>query len=869
MIKKKESSTDLPETSRKDFMVLETSEQRQSLYDPLRREILRVLDTGVDDFETEVRQSQPIPLEDGSIVTEEVTIKRPIRRLWMTAQEIVDMVESKGEDLGLTQYNCYYHLHKLRDQGLVEQYPPSDEIDSGKRVRGMYFRSAAKFFVPTAFEISAGLAEHDVLPHEVNERAVELAQKVKTTGIADAFEYDLNIKGERYWFSVTMSLHDDGESIVSVVRDTTDTRRAQEALKKSQEHLDLALKGADLAPWEWYHEGARMVFGEKYAELLGYTEDELEAFASNWYTLVHPDDRSHVRSGWHEHLAGRTPFFSAEYRLLTKHGDYKWVIDRGSLVEFDADGSPIRAAGTIRDITYEKLTLEALGQSEEKYQRLVTDSVQGIAIIESGRLAFANPAYAKTLGRNIGELLAMDSNDIWRIIHPDDRNRLEERNRLVQQGAITLPVHRFRYVRPSGEIRWVDSYTKVIDYEGRPAIQALEVDVTEQYNTEQALKESELRYRTLFENISDAVFTTDPNGEIMFCNSVSGEMFGYSPQEMIGMPIADLIHPDDRGWVLRTFGANISRSESRYHGLEARGIRKDGSTFYFHATGTALRSDGAHYGFQSLVRDISDRVESEKALKTQRDLAQMYLKMAGNVFLVLDQVGNISLLNKVGRAILEIPDDEDVVGESWFRFVPKDERDEVRKMFDRLMHGVPDHIDYKERPVRTKRGNIRLIAWRTNVLYDENREIIGLISSGEDITERRQTEEELMEQEEKTRVLASQLESMINAATNAIGLLQDSKLAIVNDGFVELLRYDRADLVGRTIWSISPRNQSKGVSSKKSMEEHLSEIQMQSSLHFPWTLRTSDGKDLLVSAELRRIENDPAVVFTIRGVGES
>ncbi len=745
---KSDLSIDLPETERKAFMVLETSEQRQSLYDPVRREILRTLDGGIEDFDSEVKRTEQV-LKDGTRVVEEVTVRKPTRRYWMTAQEIVDLINEKDPKLGVTSYNCYYHLHKLSDQGLVEQYPPDSE---GKRVRGMYFRTAARFFVPTAFEISPGLKEADVLPPEASKHAVELAQKVKTSGVADAFEYSIDIGGTTYWFSMTMSLHDDGESIVSVVRDISETRRAQEALKRSREELDLALKGADLAPWDWYEKRQEMVFSKSFANFLGLSVKKLSEYGKDRFKLVHPDDVGLVKQKWTEHFTGQTPFYSAEYRILTNDGTYKWVMDRGSIVERDSEGNPLRAAGTIRDITWEKLTLEALGQSEEKYLRLVNDSIQGIVIIQKGRIMFANPAYAKIVGRTVGELLSMSAKEVWSTVEPEDRAVLEKRNQDSIKGE-DLPRYRFRHVRPNGEIRWVESYAKVIDYEGDAALQAVEVDITDQYIAEQKLRQSEERYRQLYENLSDGVITTDPEGLVTFCSPVAAEMFGYVPDDIITNSVEMLIHPEDRAWVLSTFEANTLNLNERYEGLEARGVRKDGSVFYFHATGTAIRRDGQHVGFQSLVRNITERVESEKALRAQRDLAEMYLKMAGNIFLVLDQDGNISLLNHAGRRVVGIPDDENIVGVSWFDFVPPEERAESRSLFNQLIHGKIADIGYRERRIVTRRGEERLIAWRRNLLYDDKKEIIGLLSSGEDITERRRSEKILEESEAKYRML--------------------------------------------------------------------------------------------------------------------
>lgn len=510
-------------------MVLETPDQKESLYHALRLEILRALSTGVEDFETEVRKNEK-ELDDGTLILEEVTIRKPSQRYWMSVHEVLEAIAKTKPDLKISNYNCYYHLRKLRNQGLVEQYPPPKRGRKGdrKRVRGMFFRTTARFFVPTTFEISPDLAEQDVLPPEVTEKAVQLAQKVKETGRADAYEYQIKIGRTTYWFSVTMSLHDDGESIVSVVRDITKQRNTQEALRQSQERLDLALKGADLAPWDWLHTAKRMTFSDRYAEMLGFSLNELKVYADKWEELIHPDDLETVLQKWDDHLERRTPSYSSEHRMMTKHGHYIWVLDRGRVVERDEDGNPVRSAGTMLDVTHEKVVLQALDQSEERYRRLVNDSNQGIAIFVAGNLVFANTAYTETVGRPLRDLLEMTPESIWNIVHPDDRPELERRNEEIVSGAKSLPHYRFRYIRPNGEERWVDSYAKVVDHDGRRALQVLEVDVTEQYKAENELRESERRFKSVFELSPIGIILLDQQGKIIQLNQAAKDILGVS-----------------------------------------------------------------------------------------------------------------------------------------------------------------------------------------------------------------------------------------------------------------------------------------------------------------------------------------------------
>jgi PAS domain S-box-containing protein len=644
------ASLQLPDTERRNFMVLETSDQRESLYHPVRREILKALNQGLEGFVTDVKRTEKT-LDDGTVITEEITTQRPTRRFWMSVQEILPLIKETNSKLEISVYNCYYHLRKLLEQGLVEQYPPPKDSDKGasKRVRGMYFRTSAKFFVPTTFEISTELAEQNVIPQEVNETAVELAQQVKETGIADVFEYSLKINGETYWFSVTMSLHDDGESIISVVRDITTQKQAQEALRKSQEKLGLALRGADLAPWDWHHSTKRMGYSEPYADMLGFTIKELDKFAAKWEPLIHPDDLQMVLDRWDSHLEGRTQSYSSEHRMLTKQGQYIWVLDRGRVVEWDEDGNPYRAAGTLLDVTHEKLVLEALDKSEERYRRLVNESLQGVAILVDGRIAFANPAYAETIGRSIGDLLEMNKDEVWNLIHPDDKSGLIERNQELDNGEKVLPRHRFRYVRPDGEIRWVDSYVNVVEYDGKPALQTLEVDITEQQEVLQALRESEKRFRGVFEVSPTGVILFDSQGRIIMLNESAKEILGVTkPEDYEKYQLEN--DPNIPEWVLKDIQeGKVIQFESLYVPKKAGIVSTRSDAFIMHVIGSALTvlEDGTATTFLVHIQDITGKQKTETTLRDREEKYRILLDNSRDAILVFKDLKVSECNNRV------------------------------------------------------------------------------------------------------------------------------------------------------------------------------------------------------------------------------
>jgi hypothetical protein len=141
--------------NQKVILLIETEGQKRSLLHPIRKRILKVLSIGIDDYQTKTETTVE-NLEDGTDLVHHVHVKKPIRRYWMTVPEIVDALKQRNSKQKVTVYQCYYHLDKLCEQGLVEQDPHSiiNEKKNKKRIRGKRFRSAARYFLsnhPTIF----------------------------------------------------------------------------------------------------------------------------------------------------------------------------------------------------------------------------------------------------------------------------------------------------------------------------------------------------------------------------------------------------------------------------------------------------------------------------------------------------------------------------------------------------------------------------------------------------------------------------------------------------------------------------------------------------------------------------------------------
>lgn len=179
---------------------------------------------------------------------------------------------------------------------------------------------------------------------------------------------------------------------IEVAEDITERKRAGEALRKSEERLELALQGANLGLWDWYVQAGLAVTSQRSAELMGYSLDGIEQSFDFWASLLHPDDRQRALEKVSDHLAGVTDYYEDEYRVRHKSGDWKWILSRGKVTERDPDGKPLRMTGTYLDITERRTAEDALKFEREQLLSLFESINEVIVVIDplTYKILFAN-----------------------------------------------------------------------------------------------------------------------------------------------------------------------------------------------------------------------------------------------------------------------------------------------------------------------------------------------------------------------------------------------------------------------------------------------------------------------------------------------
>jgi len=231
---------------------------------------------------------------------------------------------------------------------------------------------------------------------------------------------------------------DGGDRFMVVSRDITERKQRLDEIKTLKERFELAIEGANVGVWDWDMTSDEVEFNEQWAEMLGYTLDELEPHLRTWETRVHPDDIDDVTAAFDAHSQQQTEYYDTEHRMRTADGEWKWIRDLGKVVERNEDGEPIRAVGIHLDIDDSKQYQRELERKTEELEELTTrleaqyqtlfEEAPVMAVVtraEDGRpiIEDCNNQFAETLKI---EREALVGTDLTELYTPDSRERLIE-----------------------------------------------------------------------------------------------------------------------------------------------------------------------------------------------------------------------------------------------------------------------------------------------------------------------------------------------------------------------------------------------------------------------------------------------------------
>ncbi len=412
--------------------------------------------------------------------------------------------------------------------------------------------------------------------------------------------------------------------MMAIIADFTELKRAESALKFSQERLQLAVSGSSLGLWDWNIATGETYFDAQWKSMIGYAEHEIENNFQGWENLLHPEDKSKARESLNLYFEGDIEIYEFEFRMLNKTGNWQWILGMGKVVEYDEWGAPLRMTGTHKDISARVAAEAEKTQLIGSLQQLTDDLQYAQKIARMGNWEFDIEAGIVNWSAQVFKLYGREVNrppkmaEILEQVHSDDRAMVTKAlQKAVTEGIAFDIDHRIYF--PSGEIRHVNCKAQAVKNQLGQVVRLFgtEIDITDRKQAEIALQESEQRFRAVFEQAAIGIVKVLPDGHILKANPGFCNIVAYSEAELKVQNVWDISHPEDVAADVES-GDRMLAGEILNYSIEKRFVRKDGSFVWANVTVSLVRDEFGEPSYLiGVIEDISDRKLAEAILRQQ------------------------------------------------------------------------------------------------------------------------------------------------------------------------------------------------------------------------------------------------------------
>ncbi|HUF83747.1 MAG TPA: bifunctional diguanylate cyclase/phosphodiesterase [Acidimicrobiia bacterium] len=549
-----------------------------------------------------------------------------------------------------------------------------------------------------------------------------------------------NTEDEYRWLEVlATNLLDDPavQGMVLNARDVTERVEAEAALHKTDERFRALVQNS-----------SDMVVVLDPAGAISYTSPSLERvlehpdgslIGRSAFELVHPHDRESATEALARAFSDPDWYDIVEVRVAHADGSWRDVELVGSnLLDDPAVGGLVVNA---RDVTDRRQAEEALHRTDERFRALAQNASDMITVLDpEGRTLYASPSAARVMGYPDGWGLGDEHFDL---VHPDD---LDEVARVFAEAAKAPgpgPTTQVRVRAADGSWRWIETVTNnLID---EPAVGGIVVtarDVTEQRAAEEAVRESEERFRALVQHASDVIAVLDGDGTLRYASPSVQRLFGFPYGRWFGHSALDLVHPDDVPMAMEALAEAAAQPGAEAH-LELRLAHADGSWRNVEIIGSNHLEDPAVAGLVLNIRDVTERTRAEEARRESEQRYRAIVEDQTELICRYQGDGTLTFVNDAyaryfGGTV------EELVGVNWLELLPDEGRAKAEAMLAGLDAEHPVRVH--EQHVVIPDGRTRWQQWTNRLVLDDNGDIGEYQAVGRDVTEKWTAEALVVEQ---------------------------------------------------------------------------------------------------------------------------
>jgi PAS domain S-box-containing protein len=520
--------------------------------------------------------------------------------------------------------------------------------------------------------------------------------------------------------------------------------KREEVLRESEEKfrvlVELSLDGIIITDFL-----GTLLFANRAAGLIVDAPDHKALIGKkNVMEYVAPESRAGVLWDFGQVALGIDTYL-VNYKLITETKREVWVECIGKKIQFEGSSAMLVS---LRDVTERTQAVRQLQESENKFSSIFRCSPVSLTLVSAtdGKFVDVNDTFLKSTGYSREEVVGRMPKDVEIFADTSEHERFVS----ILQKQQTVEGMELRCRRKDGEIRVCRFSSGIIMMDGKPLILSSIEDVTGRKKTEEALRESEERFRKIFDASPAGMALVTPERQFISVNPAFASMTGYTGEELGRMTFIDITHPDhlpgDQEHLRELAAGTIP-----VYSTEKRYIRKDKSILWGFVQVTAIRDAGGSLGyFIAQVDDITDRKRTEEALRESERKFRSLVEHSLDGILILDLQGTILFANTAAARTIEADNPSDCLGRNVMEFIAPESREDVLKDFLQIARGHDAYL-----------AQYRLLSAHGNSLWIES---IGKVITYEgkpadivsirDITERKQAGEALRQANKKLTILS-------------------------------------------------------------------------------------------------------------------
>jgi len=398
-----------------------------------------------------------------------------------------------------------------------------------------------------------------------------------------------------------------------IARDITERRWAEEVLRRSEEKYRTILENITEGYFENDLRGNFIFLNDSLLEIYGYTRDEL--LHMNYRQYMDEENAQKVYQAYNKVYTTGKPEREIQYEITRKDGIRRYCENSVSLIR-DAARKPVGFRGVARDITERQQAEEALRQSEEKYRTILDNMLDGYTEVDlSGKITFTNKSAFKILGWTEEEFSGMNYKNYT---SPEKTKKIFEIYNKVYRTGEPATLVEYEVITKDGKPLIIEgTVTLMRDKSGKPiGFRCLSRDITKRRQAEEALRQSEEKYRTIIESIEDAYSENDLRGNFTFFNDSLCRMLGYTKDELTHMNYRDYMDEENAQKVFQIYNRVYTTGEPEKE-FQYEIIAKDGTRKYADISISLIKDAGGQpVGFRGIARDRTERKRAEERLQS-------------------------------------------------------------------------------------------------------------------------------------------------------------------------------------------------------------------------------------------------------------